>query len=75
MKHSQISILMLSVLATVSGLFSACSSDEDEALLQPSSKTVTVTAGIAENQKLKTFELPVTLKPGVWNKVTLNQKN
>lgn len=46
MKHSQISILMLSVLATVSGLFSACSSDEDEALLQPSSKTVTVTAGI-----------------------------
>ena len=43
----------------------------------PSGKTVTftVTAGIAENQKLKTFELPVTLKPGVWNKVTLNQKN
>ena len=46
MKHSQISILMLSALATVSGLLSACSSDEDEALLQPSSKTVTVTAGI-----------------------------
>lgn len=46
MKQTRISILMLSILTTVAGLFSACSRGEDEALLQPSSKTITVTAGI-----------------------------